>query len=254
MNKLKLIYLIMGALFFASCSNENNSKQLKKINTMENKTVLTEKDKIYATALIYIKKDQESKFEEYRAKAGAILERHNARLEKVIKPTMLAQGSMQLPDEIHFVVFDTKESMEAVNNDPDYKKIIKELRTPSVEKLIVIPSKLSDFKFTREIGDKSKAYGIALLNYNKGKKYEKLFENYHNQVCEIMPEFGTHFERFLIPTGIKGDFKQPDEIHRFYFDSMEGLQQMGSDPRMLKLFPLRDESLSNLNFIIGEAL
>ena len=242
---------ILGIVIMTSCAKK---EQIKTQNNMEAMKVLTEKDKIYVTALIYIKEKQKNKFEEYRAKAAAILEKHNARIEKVIKPTMLAQGNMQLPDEIHFVVFDTKESMEAVNNDPDYKKIIKELRTPSVEKLIVIPSKLSDFKFTREIGDKSKAYGIALLNYNEGIKYEKLFEDYHNQVCEIMPEFGTHFERFLIPTGIKGDFKQPDEIHRFYFDSMEGLQQMGSDPRMLKLFPLRDESLSNLNFIIGEAL
>lgn len=221
---------------------------------MNTTKVLTEKDKIYATALIYIKEGQQSKFEKYRAKAGAILERHNARIEKVIKPTMLAQGNMQLPNEIHFVVFDGKESMDAVSKDIDYKKIIEELRTPSVEKLIVIVSKLSDFEFTREIGDKSKTYGIALINYNNGEKYKELFEDYHDQVCEIMPEFGTHFERFLIPTEVKGDFKQPDEIHRFYFDSMEGLQQMGSDPRMLKLFPLRDESLSDLNFIIGEAL
>ncbi len=248
-----LVYLIIGVLFFYSCANNNNSKQLKK-QTMNTQKTVTEKDKIYATALIYIKEGQQSKFEEYRAKAGAILERHNARIEKIIKPTMLAQGDMPLPDEIHFVVFDGKESMDAVNNDSDYKNIIENLRTPSVEKLIVILSKLSDFEFTREIGDKSKAYGVALLNYNEGEKYEKLFEDYHSQVCEIMPEFGTHFERFLIPTGIKGDFKQPDEIHRFYFDSMEGLQQMGSDPRMLKLFPLRDKSLSNLNFIIGEAL
>ena len=221
---------------------------------MNTTKVLTEKDKIYATALIYIKEGQQSKFEEYRAKAGAILERHNARIEKVIKPTMLAQGNMQLPNEIHFVVFDGEDSMDAVSKDVDYKKIIEELRTPSVEKLIVIISKLSDFEFTREIGDKSKTYGIALINYNNGEKYKELFEDYHDQVCEIMPEFGTHFERFIIPTDVKGDFKQPDEIHRFYFDSMEGLQQMGNDPRMLKLFPLRDESLSDLNFIIGEAV
>lgn len=249
-----VLYLIIGAIIFTSCSNNNSSQLSKETNNMETIKVLTEKDKIYVTALIYIKEGQQSKFEEYRAKAGAILERHNARIEKVIKPTMLAQGDMPLPDEIQFVVFDSKESMDAVNNDTDYKKIIEELRIPSIEKLIVISSKLSDFEFTREIGDKSKAYGIALLNYNEGEKYEKLFEDYHNQVCEIMPEFGTHFERFLIPTGIKGDFKQPDEIHRFYFDSMDGLQQMGSDPRMLKLFQLRDESLSDLNFIIGEAL
>lgn len=247
----KIIGVMIGAIFMASCTN---NEQVKTQNNMETVKTLTEKDKIYATALIYIKAGQQSKFNEYRAKAGAILERHNARLEKVIKPTMLAQGSMQLPDEIHFVVFDSKESMDAVNNDSDYKKIIEELRTPSIEKLIVIPSKLSDFEFTREVGDKSKTYGIALLNYNEGKKYEDMFEDYHNQVCEIMPEFGTHFERFLVPTGIKGDFKQPDEIHRFYFDSMEGLEQMGSDSRMLKLFPLREKSLSNLNFIIGEAL
>lgn len=221
---------------------------------MKTTKVLTEKDKIYATALIYIKEGHRVQFEEYRAKAGAILERHNARIEKIIKPTMLAQGDMQLPDEIHFVAFDGKESMDAVGKDADYKKIIEELRAPSIEKLIVIILKLSDFEFIREIGDKSKTYGVALINYNNGEKYKELFEDYHNQVCEIMPEFGTHFERFLIPTEIKGDFKQPDEIHRFYFDSMEGLQQMGSDPRMLKLFPLRDNSLSDLNFIIGEAL
>jgi uncharacterized protein (DUF1330 family) len=246
-----LISILLVAVSIISCTNNEHPK---KEDNMKTQNRIPEKDKIYATALIYIKEGQQHKFEEYRAKAGAILERHNARLEKVIKPTMLAQGEMALPDEIHFVVFDNKESMEAVNNDTDYKKIIEELRTPSVEKLIVIPSKLSDFEFTREIGDKSKSYGIALLNYNEGEKFEKLFEDYHNKVCEIMPEFGTHFERFLIPTGIKGDFKQPDEIHRFYFDSMEGLQQMASDPRMLKLFPLRDESLSDLNFIIGEAL
>jgi len=247
----KWIIILLGTIFIIACTDK---EQIKIQNDMETTKVLTEKDKIYATALIYFKEGQQSKFEEYRAKAGAILERHNARIEKIIKPTMLAQGDMPLPDEIQFVVFDSQKSIDAMSNDADYKKIIEELRTPSVENLIVIFSKLSDFEFTREIGYKSKTYGIALLNYNKGEKYEKLFEDYHYQVCEIIPEFGTHFERFLIPTGIKGDFKQPDEIHRFYFDSMEGLQQMGNDPRMLKLFPLRDESLSSLNFIIGEAL
>lgn len=219
-------------------------------------TVLTEKDKVYVTALIYLKEEEQykRKIEEYRAKAGAILEKHNARLERIIKPTMLVQGDLPLPNEIHFAVFDSQESMVAVNNDADYLKIIEDLRTPSIKKLIVIPSKLSDFEFIREVGDKSKTYGVAFLNYNKGEQHKALFEEYHEQVCQIMPDFGTHFERFLIPTGVKGDFKQPDEIHRFYFDSMTGLEQMGNDLRMQQLFPLREESLSNLNFMIGEAL
>ncbi len=68
-----------------------------------------------------------------------------------------------------------------------------------------------------------------------------------------MPEFGTHFERFIAPFQSKGSIEQPDEIHRFYFDSMEGLQQMGTDQRMKALFPKRDASLKNLYFFIGEA-
>lgn len=214
----------------------------------------TEKEKIYVTALIYIKEGQEAKFEHYRSGAAAILEKYNARLERVIKPTMLAKGDMSLPSEIHFAVFDSKESMDAVKADQEYQQIIEEYRIPSVKELIIIPSKLSDFEFTREVGAKSKVYGIALLNYREGDKAKEVFEEYHQQACALMPEFGTHFERFLIPVAVKGDFKQPDEIHRFYFDSMEGLQHMGSDPRMLPLFPLRDQSLSHLNFIIGEAL
>lgn len=221
---------------------------------METNALIPENQKIYVTALIYLKPGQRPLFDQYRAKAAAILERHGARLERIIKPGMLVKGNLPLPDEIHFAVYDSPASQEAVKSDPDYQKVVRELREPSVEKLIVIPSRLSHFSFSREVGDKSKAYGVALMNFNEGAEYEKLFEEYHEQVCAIMPEFGTHFERFLIPTGVAGDLTKPDEIHRFYFDSMEGLQQMGSDQRMLELFPLRDRSLKELNFMIGEAL
>ncbi len=244
------ILILLSITSFKTIQNESHiSNNLEKENHMnlENKA-------IYVTALIYIKQGQETNFETYRARAAAIMEKYNARLEKIIKPTMLAKGDMPLPSEIHFAVFENEESMNNVNNDTEYQKIVKKYREPSIEKLIIIPSKLSGFEFKREIGDKSKTYGIALLNYNKGQKYVDLFEKYHNEACKIIPEFGTHFERFLIPIGIKGDFKKPDEIHRFYFDSVEGLQQMGKDPRMQNLFPLRDESLSTLNFIIGESI
>ena len=247
----KLFQITLAILAVTSCINHQLNKTK---DQMEVTTIIPEKDKIYVTVLVYIKEGMQTTFAEYRAKTGAIFERYGARIEKVIKPTMMAKGEMELPSEILFAVFDSKESMEAVNNDTDYQKVIEELRTPSVDKLIVIPSQLSDFEFEREVGDKHKTYGIALLNYNKGELYKAQFEKYHNQACEIMPEFGTHFERFLIPTKVNGDFDKPDEIHRFYFDAMDGLQRMGSDERMQALFPLRDQSLRTLNFIIGEAL
>ena len=221
---------------------------------MEKQTLIPENQKIYVTALIYLKQNEHSRFTAYRARAAAIMERHGARIERIIKPNMMVQGNLPLPDEIHFAVYDSPASLEAVKADPDYQTVVHELRDKAVEKMIIIPAKLSHFSFTREVGDKSKAYGVALMNYQHGDASAKLFENYHEQVCGIMPEFGTHFEHFLVPTAIQGDIRQPHEIHRFYFDSMEGLQQMGSDPRMLALFPLRDKSLSDLNFMIGEAI
>lgn len=242
---------LLAILIATSCSSK---EPFEKANaTILNNTNM-EKDKIYVTALIYLKKDKEQLFSKYRSRAAAILEKYNARLEKVIQPTMLAKGEMALPSEVHFAVFPDENSLAEINNDPEYEYIINNYRTPSVDSLVIIPSKLSGFEFIREIGDSSKTYGIALLNYNDSNNGESKFKSYHDQACAIMPEFGTHFERFLIPTGIKGNFKKPDEIHRFYFDSMEGLQQMGTDPRMLNLFPLRDESLSHLNFIIGKSI
>ena len=112
----------------------------------------------------------------------------------------------------------------------------------------------SDFEFTREIGDSKKTYGVALVYFKVGKKYEDQFAEYHDEACAIIPEFGTHFERFLVPFESKGELAQPSEIHRFYFESQEGMQNMMSDVRMQKLFPKRDESLSNLIFILGEAI
>ncbi|RIV36687.1 hypothetical protein D2V08_01515 [Flagellimonas lutimaris] len=90
------------------------------------------------------------------------------------------------------------------------------------------------------------------MYFNDGKQYEEQFSEYHDSACAIMPEFGMQFKRFIVPFQYKGNLERPDEIHRFYFDSMEGLQQMGSDERMKALFPKRDASLKNLYFFIGE--
>lgn len=245
MREFLIIIIVVIVAGIASAKVYNNNK----ITTQEMKD-----ERIFVTALIYVKPGQEATFEKYRSRAAALLEDHGARLERIVKPTMLVQGDIELPYEIHFAVFANKKQMEKVGADPEYQKIITDYREPSVSKLIVIPSTLSDFEFVREVGDKSKIYGIALLNYEDKPDAKKEFEEYHDKVCAIMPEFGTHFERFLIPTTVKGDFEQPDEIHRFYFDSMEGLEQMGSDPRMTDLFPDRDRSLKRLNFIIAEAL
>ena len=146
------------------------------------------------------------------------------------------------------------EALEAFNKDPEFLALKEEAVAPSVTKMYGFVTKKTDFEFIREIGDNSKTYGVALVYFKTGKKYEDQFSEYHDKACALIPEFGTHFERFLVPLDTKGDLSQPSEIHRFYFDSQEGMQQMVSDERMVKLFPQRDESLSNLIFILGKAI
>ncbi|WP_420400815.1 hypothetical protein [Flagellimonas sp.] len=223
----------------------------------KNMETITDKDEqIINTAFFYLKEGKEKDFEKLRSRGNVLLEKYGAKIERVIKPKMSAMGDLDLPDEIHFAVYPNVAAKEAFDKDPEFLKLKQDYIATSVEKMFGFATKRDpNFDFFREIGDATKTYGIALIYYKEGKKYQEQFTEYHNAACEIIPEFGTHFERFLIPFASANDLvEQPNEIHRFYFDSPEGMQQMVQDSRMQALFPKRDDSLKNLVFIIGEAL
>ncbi|MGL1887584.1 MAG: hypothetical protein OCD76_13795 [Reichenbachiella sp.] len=220
----------------------------------QKKNMKTDNKEIVNVALFYLKEGQEQKFEKLRSRGNVLLEKYGARIERVIKPTMIAQGEIDMPDEIHFAVYPNMEALVAFNNDPEFIELKKEIVAPSVEKMYGFVTRNSDFEFTREIGDSKKTYGVALVYFKEGEQYENQFAEYHDEACAIIPEFGSHFERFLVPFESKGELVQPSEILRFYFESQEGMQKMMTDERMQILFPKRDESLSNLIFILGEAI
>ncbi len=248
---MKLFTTVLITVLLAACStngqtNDKNEQVLKQTK-MDNQQIIN-------VAFFYLKDGQEKQFERLRSRGNVLLEKYGARIERVVKPTMLAQGELELPDEIHFAVYPNMEALERFNEDPEFLALKEEIVAPSVEKMYGFVTQQSDFQFEREIGDNSKTYGIALVYFKDGDEYEQQFGQYHDEACAIIPEFGTHFERFLVPLDTKGELAQPSEIHRFYFDSQEGMQQMVTDERMLKLFPKRDASLDNLIFILGEAM
>ncbi|TYA71395.1 DUF1330 domain-containing protein [Seonamhaeicola marinus] len=251
MKYLKVITSIalVTTLFYAYNSIAQNSN----INSKNKNKMETQNEEIVNVALIYLKESEKARFEEYKKKGGAILEKYGGKIERIIQPKMLAKGNLELPDEIHFASYPSIEVFNKFNEDPEFVKIRNEYAVPAIKDISIFTSRNTDFEFKKETGDKTKTYGVALIYFNNGQKYAKLFEEYHDKVCTIMPEFGTHFERFIAPFQSKGNIKQPDEIHRFYFDSMEGLQEMETDERMKSLFPKRDASLKNLYFFIGEA-
>lgn len=244
----KILAIACGTLFMFSCNAKQEKSSTQNTNKMEKTN-----EEIVNVALMYIKEGEEQRFEEYKKKGGAILEKYGGKIERVIKPTMLAEGELDMPSEIHFATYPSLEVFNQFNEDPEFIKIRDEYAIPALEDISIFTSRNTDFEFEKETGDKSKTFGVALIYFDEREEAMKEFEEYHDEVCEIMPEFGTHFERFIAPFQSKGTVEQPDEIHRFYFDSMEGLQQMGTDERMKALFPKRDASLKNLYFFIGEA-
>ena len=246
---MKLIILgLLGIIILKNCTT-GSVKTSGKYDIMKN-----ENKEVINVAFFYLKEGQHRQFEKLRSRGNVLLERYGARIERVIKPTILAQGDIDVPDEIHFAVYPSLEALDAFNNDPEFIKLKQEVVTPSVAKMYGFVTKNSAFEFIREIGDSKKTYGIALVYFKDGQKFEDQFAEYHKEACAIIPEFGTHFERFLVPIDAKGTLAQPNEIHRFYFETQEGMRNMMTDARMQNLFPKRDESLSNLIFILGEAI
>ncbi|WP_298423590.1 hypothetical protein [uncultured Kordia sp.] len=253
----RLTGLVIIGIVMSCNTNKTNSKTIA-LNEETTKTtaitMTTGSEEIVNVALVYLKDGQEAKFEEYKKRGGALLEKYGGKIERIIKPKMLAKGNIALPDEIHFASYPSIEVFNKFNEDKEFQKIREEYAMPAIKDISIFTSKNTDFKFTRETGDKTKTYGVALVYFKEGEKYEKQFAEYHDDACKIIPEFGAHFERFIAPFQAKGTLAQPNEIHRFYFDSPEGMKQMGIDKRMQALFPKRDESLRNLIFILGEAI
>ena len=245
-----ILLSILGSLLILSCTvegqNENKSKKNETMNTKE----------IINTAFFYLKEGEEKNFEKLRSRGNVLLQKYGAHIERVIKPKALAAGELELPDEIHFAVYPNMAAKEAFDQDPEFIQLKKDYVATSVEKMFgFITHNDEDFEFFQEIGDNTKTYGVALVYLKEGQIYADQFADYHKEACSIIPEFGTHFERFLIPFASANDMlAQPSEIHRFYFDTAEGMQKMATDSRMQALFPKRDASLENLIFIIGEAI
>lgn len=242
------VVLLLSSILFFNAQNESNMSMLTENAKSSDELIVN-------TAFFYIKDGEEARFEKLRSRGNVLLEKYGARIERVIKPTMLAAGELELPDEIHFAVYPNAAAKAAFDADPEFLQLKQEYLAGAVDKMFGFATHLDNFEFFREIGDATKTYGVALIYFKEGQEHAEQFAQYHEAACAIIPEFGSHFERFLIPFAAANELKeQPDEIHRFYFDSQEGMQQMVTDQRMQALFPQRDGSLKELVFILGDAI
>jgi uncharacterized protein (DUF1330 family) len=94
---------------------------------------------IYITQLIYIKKGQESVFEEFEKIAIPLISKYNGRLLLRVRPKEDAfiAGEIERPFEIHLAEFDTEEDFINFTRDEERKKFL-HLKEQSIEISILI--------------------------------------------------------------------------------------------------------------------
>ncbi len=240
MTRLILTMTMIGCFGLRSFSQAN-------INVMAT-------EKVYITVLFYLKDNGQKKFDAFKDEVAVLYAKHHGKQEKIIKPMQLVKGDIKLPSEIHFSSFESQNDFYTMSEDPAYQKLVDSLRTPALENLLVIISKDAHSVVPQEIGDRDKFYAVTLLTIKEGEEHHTNFNNYLEQSCEIMSGFGAHFEKFLVPTVVQGNFEKPSKVHLFYFDSMDGIKKMSTDARMKALYPIRDKALKSAHLILGKAL
>jgi len=94
---------------------------------------------IYYTQLIFIKPGKEQEFHSFEDNVLPLLKNHGGDLVYRIRPdkTAFIESSKQLPYEIHFVTFGSKDDFVSYVNDPLRLDFI-EMKNNSVEKIILI--------------------------------------------------------------------------------------------------------------------
>jgi antibiotic biosynthesis monooxygenase (ABM) superfamily enzyme len=94
---------------------------------------------IYYTQLIFIKPGREQVFHAFEEKVLPLLKGHNGELVYRIRPDENAfiESNAQLPYEIHFVTFDSRDDFMAYAADPKRLEFMA-MKDDSVEKIILI--------------------------------------------------------------------------------------------------------------------
>ncbi|RIV36688.1 hypothetical protein D2V08_01520 [Flagellimonas lutimaris] len=149
------IWFATLGLAFLSCNEQKKSESIEEKIEVKNKNekMEIENKEIKNVALMCIKEGEEERFEEYKRKGGAILEKYGGKIERIVEPKMLAKGEMELPSEIHFAPYPSLEVFNKFNQDEEFIKIRNEYAVPALKDISVFTCYNTDFEFKSEKGD-----------------------------------------------------------------------------------------------------
>ncbi|GAB1855377.1 hypothetical protein MHTCC0001_02110 [Flavobacteriaceae bacterium MHTCC 0001] len=94
---------------------------------------------LHITQLIYVVKGKEAVFHQFEDMAIPLISKYNGRLTLRIRPnnTSVIESNIEVPYEIHFVEFDTKQDFENFKNDEERKTFL-HLKNTSIRSSVLI--------------------------------------------------------------------------------------------------------------------
>lgn len=93
----------------------------------------------YITQLIYIRDGQEAVFNAFEAVAIPVISKYKGQLLLRLRPdaTSIIESGMEVPYEMHLVVFESREDFEAFTTDPERKQFL-HLKQQSIRSSLLI--------------------------------------------------------------------------------------------------------------------
>ena len=207
----------------------------------------TDPEHFYQLVFIYMK--DPAKFQEYAQKLGPVVSKYGGFAERIIMPESIYPDSIDKPDMVNIVYYDSEEAYRQFEKDPEFLAL-KPLRAQAID-MKGINARPSGGQLID--GDlQNRPYMVELAYFKDGNPQG--FEAYKKKATPLMREFGFRTERSLEPVSVFGGIKKPDVVNIHFFEDEAQRAQFESDPRHAEVEGLYSAAIEDLIWIEGRAM
>lgn len=207
--------------------------------------------KYYQVVLIWVK--DPAKFQEYGEKMGPIVSKYGGAGERIITPVSSFFGGskakdMESPHMVNIVYYDSKESYEQFEKDPEFKKIV-HLRDESIEMAGIGGFVEGGDLVINDVANRLYMIEFAYYSDEKGKSFKK----YEKEAKSYYEKYRLRNERILTPDNVFGGFEMPDKVSIKYIENKDDKPLMEQDGDHGRIEQLYGEAIRDLVWIEGQA-
>lgn len=166
-----------------------------------------------------------AKYQEYLQRLRPIVAQYGGEADKIFQPTAIWAESMEMPDMVNLVHYDSQKAFEAFKEDTEFQEIIP-LRTEAI-RIISFEGYLALENPSSE-GLPERMYNIELVYYKDGSP--EAYRKYEEEGEKRMSEYGFEVEYVLDIEAKPADGRQPDLAKVSYFKTASAKADFEKDP------------------------